>query len=381
MPLQRRLGLMLFTLLGAAILAGCTQHTRGNPPGVAVVVGERSNSVPIAASNLPVGLVKSWVAEGATVTFVNVDGEPEETMTADLAASGPNNLYRQMSTATELERGTTDLLESRATVPEADTLGAIALAGRAVGGPSGGRLVVIDSGLDTVPPLAFQYGVLTDSPGQVVAFLRASDELPALGGVDVTWYGLGQVAAPQRPLSTAAIDHLESIWRAILLASGAARVDIIDAPLSQAPPHLGLPPVTAVAIPPVGSIGGEGPTRAVIVPLSAKSVDFVPGEAAYLDRSRADSVLGSLTKEIIDGGYHHVRVIGTAALRGWQELSQQRANTVMRTLVADGVRASEITAVGVGEDFAGFVPDLSPSGALEPLQSEEDRLVIVTAWR
>jgi len=367
--------------IAAIVLAGCGSSVRGqaDPPSVAVVVGNRSNSVPLRSTNLPAGLVSGWVGEGATVSFVVCDGLPQVSATVNLAASGPNSLYANEAAAANVTLGTKELLSIRATASGADTLGAIALAGRSVAGSSGRTVVVFDSGLDTVAPLPFQDGILVDSPEEVVRFLRASDELPSLSGDKVVWYGLGQVAPPQQPLTIADLGRLQAIWRAVLEAAGAASVDIVPSPLPTAAELSGLPPVPVVPIGAISSLTASTPSP-VVVPLSATSVEFVPGEAVYLHPAKANAVLSGLAHEIVAGHFDHVTVTGTAALPGWQWLSKARAVEAKTTLVADGVPSHEITAVGVGEHFPGFVPDRTPAGLLESVQAEEDRLIIVKAW-
>ena len=148
---------------------------------------------------------------------------------------------------------------------------------------SGPRQVyVLDSGLQTAAPLAFQDGLISEAPATVVDFLRASDELPDLTGISVTWIGLGDTAAPQATLTNAAYEQLKAIWSAILHASGAAQVTIDEAPLPLAPSLRRLPAVTPVAVPALSNPA----STPLVVELSATSVDFVPNESQYLDPSR-----------------------------------------------------------------------------------------------
>ena len=381
--ITRHIARLLVSTLGlcasACLVSGSSQAASASP-AVAVVMGERQNSVALSAGDLR-GLVERLVAEGAELRVVVCDGRPALSGEARLVVSGPNGLYRTRSAAREVALAMGLLLDAKASVPEADTLGAIALAGRAViTHPGPRRVVVIDSGLSTLGALEFQDGVLSDTPRQVVAFLKSTDELPDLHGIGVTWYGLGQVSGRQAPPTTAVLRRLSAIWVAVLRASGAAKVHIVQTPLVPGRPDPHLPPVALVSIPEVAHLVGHTAST-MSVPLSAQEVDFVPGEAVYLDPLQAQAVLAAVAHEIVAGHYTKVRLTGTAALAGWQALSQARADAVERTLVADGVPASSISAVGVGERFAGFVPDVSASGVLEPVQAEEDRLVIVTASR
>lgn len=384
MHMKRLLVAGVTGMLFALILAACSSKAAGPAPEVGVVVGNRANSAPLGAANLSANLVSDWVAEGAVVSVVVPDGQPGLVATLDLAATGPNALYRTEMATAQTHRALTSLLTARATSPQADTLGAITLAARAViGGGGARRVVVFDSGLSTVAPLAFQNGVLYDTPQAVVSFLRVTDELPDLHGVAVTWYGLGQVSAPQQPLTAAEQNRLAAIWSAVLDAAGARSVDIVSTPLAAAPQPSGLPVVSTVPVQPATSLVGHAPSTqpGLVVNLGPSAVHFVPNEATYLDPSHAEAVLAVVAHEIEAGGYHQVTLTGTTALPPGITLSKARAEAVADTLVADGVPASEITTVGAGEHFPGFVNDISPTGVFEPAPANEDRLVIVTASR
>jgi len=381
----RRMAALVFAaLLIAAGLTACG----GSPAPVAevgVVAGQRANSVPLAASAELESLARRWVGEGAQVSLVVADGQPAIESSLDLAATGPNALYRRQAAAANQRSALGALLAAKATNPQANPLGAITLAARAViDGPGAKQVVVIDSGLQTVPPLSFQYGLLGETPAAVVAYLRATSELPDLHAVAVTWIGLGQTSPPQAPLSTAEDQRLQAIWTAILRAAGAASVRIVAAPLPTASRVRGLPSVTAVPIAPLGSLKdlpSAPPPPPLVVSLDPASVSFVPNEAEYLDPGQADSVLGVVAHQIRAGGYRHVVLTGTTALPPGITLSYARAHRVAQTLISDGVPASSITARGVGVHFAGFVVDTGPGGSFNPVAANQDRLVIVTATR
>jgi len=352
------------------------------PPAVAVVVGTHANSVPMTGADLPSALLARWVAEDAQLSVVLDDGRPTLTQSMDLDAQGPNSLYTKELAAAEVRRVTRALGRTRATVSQVATLQAIALASRAVSGKAGPRSIeIMDSGLSTVPPLAFQDGVLNDTPHEVVSFLRSTGELPDLKGITVVWRGMGQVSGAQTTLSIAQLRRLEAIWRAVLLASGARSVTVVSAPLLRSAVPRGLPPVAVVALPPLASLSGSAHPSKLVVTLDPASVDFVATEAVYLDPPKAEAVLATLAQEILAGGYRHVLVTGTTALAPGISLSLARAGIVKEALVQDGVPSANVTTVGVGTDFSGFVPDTTPTGALETAEAQEDRLVIVTATR
>ncbi|MGH9920478.1 MAG: hypothetical protein ACRD6W_16610, partial [Nitrososphaerales archaeon] len=293
---------VLALVLGALGVAACGTTAQGagsGAPVVAVVVAQRQGSVPITDADIR-GLVDHLVAEGARVSAITADGQPAATASEHLAATGPNPLFVNRAKMLEERRGDKLLLSAKATTPQSDTLTAITMAARAVSVGADRQIVVVDSGLSTVAPLAFQDGILNDDPHQVVAFLRAANELPDLGGDQVTWYALGQTTSPQAPLTTADQKRLGAIWTAILRASGARSVHMVQTPFVAAAADPSLPKVTAVPVAALESLSG---VPQLSVALSPKELAFTPGEATYLDPSQAGDVLQTVAHQITAGGY------------------------------------------------------------------------------
>jgi len=368
----------------AAGLAGCGTSSAAQVAEVGVVAGQLANNVPVAVSAEVESLAQHWVNEGAQLSVVVPDGQPAVEADLDLATTGPNSLYDREEAAANQHAALGALVGAKATTPQANPLGAITLAARAVrDAPGVKQVVVLNSGLQTVAPLSFQYGLLNEQPGAVVAYLRRTDELPDLHGVKVTWLGLGETSRPQPPLSTAELRRLRSIWVAVLDAAGASSVHVIASPLPSTPPVRGLPAVTTVPVTPPGTLKDlpQATRSPLVINLDPASVSFVPNEAEYLDPGEADAVLAVVAHQIRSGGYLHVNLTGTTALPPGITLSYARARRVAETLIGDGVPASSITVHGVGIHFAAFVADISPNGAFNPVAANQDRLVIITANR
>jgi outer membrane protein OmpA-like peptidoglycan-associated protein len=109
----------------------------------------------------------------------------------------------------------------------------------------------------------------------------------------------------------------------------------------------------------------------------------VADEAVFSDPSSAQGALRVTAQAILAGGYTQVQVSGHTATEDLpgDALSLGRAHAVSQVLAADGVPASEITCVGVGDSyFPGQVPDTDlATGALIPAAAEADRVVVVSA--
>ncbi|GAA2587022.1 hypothetical protein GCM10010435_76560 [Winogradskya consettensis] len=271
--------------------------------------------------------------------------------------------------------------KARATTAENDLLAAVGLAARSLSPTATGRtLVIVDSGLQSTAPLAFQdKGMLAAEPDQVAGYLADNNGLPDLKDVRVVLSGFGDTAAPQVPLSAAQRKNLIAIWKAIFERAGGI-VEQVDQPMTAAP-LTGLPAVSVVPVPAAPSFAATG-TQPAKVELDDQTVAFVPDTARYRDPAGVKELLQPLADQI-SAKRLAVQLTGTAASAGTatgrRKLSLQRAEAVRDTLVSLGVDRASIVAKGVGSDWPGHVPDLDADGHLLPGAAAQNRLVIVEA--
>jgi outer membrane protein OmpA-like peptidoglycan-associated protein len=343
---------------------------------IAFVVGARANQANAAPSDPAlVDSVNKAVAAHAKVTVVNAGGEPRVVGTLVLANNGENPLLQQRQ-ATANAASLRHLIGSaQVSLPEANTLGAIDVAARAVSDGTGPRtIVVVDSGVTTVG-LRVQDGLLANAANAKAAtsWLTANDSLPDLRQVNLVWFGLGQTSEPQPPLPISARNRLQALWKNVVSASGGA-VHFVGTPITAAAPEPGLPKVTVVTWGDPGSV--PLPT------LGDAQVGFVQGETALRDPAAARQVIKRLAQLIISGRYHEVWLTGTASSEG-----QAAANVILSAARARVIAAQLETAApgllvhtrGVGSSFPGYVLDRDPDGALNESSARLNRLVIVSA--
>jgi outer membrane protein OmpA-like peptidoglycan-associated protein len=319
-------------------------------------------------------LVGATANAGRQITLIRLDGSPRIVFDHSFTTDAQNPQARQAALnayLTALKR--VFLKPIHAEIPGADMLTALTLAAQATG--PGGDVVIMDSGLQTVPPLDFQHdNLLAAAPSDVVNYLRSQNLLPNLQGRHVVLVGVGQTALPQHRLYLAQQRNVAAIWEQVAKAGGAACVwadshPDTDAALTDVPAV----PVVPVPAPPVIRPCG------VSVLNACNHVNFVPNKAIFIDRAGARATLQQLADRMRSGN-QTVQLIGSTATWGPVTsrftLSRQRADAVKQMLVSLGISGDRIHTRGDGSEMPGRVRDISAHGALLPGPAAEDREVV-----
>jgi outer membrane protein OmpA-like peptidoglycan-associated protein len=372
---------VLAALLAAGIAAPACGGRAPNPPhpagALALVIGARSNMPAPQLTDADVRVVKDSVQSGDVVSVVEVSGKPQLIATIKTSRDGCNSPDACAGAADSyLVQIRNVLAKVKATAPEADTLEAIGIAARAVAASSGPKhIIVIDSGLQTAGEMPLQPpGAMLDDPAAVAKALGdAHDVDPSLKGVDVLMTGVGDTYLPQERLPDGARQHLYSLWKTVLIQTG-AQVTIDTSPLRQLKPAAGLPGVTKVPI-----LDQPPPVQKPCIPIRADQVGFNPNLATFRDSNHAQEVLRPIADKLIKERLS-ATLVGTTALPedpGPDSLSERRAEAVKSQLVGLGVSASSLTTRGVGVQFGGFVPDTDAKGNIIETAAVQNRLVIV----
>jgi OmpA-OmpF porin, OOP family len=350
---------------------------------MAIALGGRANE-PEPSLPGPVQQAAISVVAGASeqnvqpkFTVVNVDGRPTVAGSETYRTDAGNAIAAQDDQNAFLSGLGNAIPTLRAQTPEADTLGALTLAGRSVQGSRPGTVVLVDSGLSTVAPLDFRTAGLLAAPvADVVASLRDAQALPALNGATVILAGIGDVASPQGPLDTGQRASLVALWKGIAQAGGASCVAVVDEPRSGDAPS-DVPPVSTVDLPPPPTIT---PGSASVLPDDG-SVGFQPDTADFRDENAARGVLAPFADFLKQGPTRRLALTGTTARAGSPasqvDLSTRRAEAVKGLLVSLGASADRITTKGVGSQFPGYVNDVGPGGRQLPGPASTNRKVIV----
>jgi OmpA-OmpF porin, OOP family len=344
--------------------------------GLAVAVGDRADSPqPAWPAQLDPQLARITRAAGSNggsgVTFVRADGKPAVGCVmpydSDAANSGARQYDSQAFTAAVGHEVTT----LRADNGQADPLAALSLAGAAAG--RHGTVVLLDSGLQTVPPLNFAAADLLDADiSSVVAQLRTAGELPRLSGQTVILDGIGYTAAPQPPLDQDQRDHLIELWRQIAVAGGAARVQVVLTP-NTAAASTGLPAVSLVQVPPPGNVLLGCDQESVLADDGA--VGFAPNSTAFREQAAARPVLARIAAWLRRNPSARAALTGSIAHYPPDQpggLSLARAQAIRAALIRAGAGAGQITAAG-----AGWGPFPTRTGAPSPVSDPLNRRVVM----
>ncbi|MGH3877365.1 MAG: OmpA family protein [Actinophytocola sp.] len=371
-----------------ALVAGCSGTSEGetSPPRCATessvpfaaAIGARANSDTPRLPDSLASLMTATARNKQEVTLVRADGDPSVAYAETFVSSARNDPAEDEDFEPFLADLRTAFAEAtKATKGEADPLAALTLAARAV--PSGGNVVLVDSGLQTVPPLRFQdesANLLDADPAEVADHLREQDLLPDLTGRKVVLVGLGNTAPPQPTLNTRQFRKVAAIWRAIADAGGAACVEVLDDPGTKTAVS-DTPPVAVVRLPeppPPPKPCGE------TVLGERNDVGFVRDEAAFLDEGAARATIQRVA-DVMRDGRQSGELVGTTAnvgdLDGQVRLSKQRAEAVRRVLEDMGIDGARLRTVGLGSKFDGYVRDHAADGTLLPGPAAQNRKVTV----
>ena len=340
-----------------------------------IVVGERSNVPSVQFPDAVESLITTAATDRQPITLIRIDGKPKVFHLKKFSTSDQNS-GAISDDISNYVTGVNELLDGpkmHAATPQTDVLTALSLAAAAT--PTGGNIIVIDSGLQTVAPLEYQVpGTLMSPPRDVVEFLHAQNMIPPLSGRHVLLSGLGYTAAPQPSLDQSERENVAAQWKAIVVAGGGcATVDPSPNTGAELP---SLPAVTTVPQPAQPTFSNCGTT----VLSDAGSVGFKDGLPSFRDPVAARSTLNRLAATLRQGT-EQITLIGSTSTEGGDAfnntLSWKRATAVKAVLVSLGIPGGRIKVVGDGAHYPGRVPDIGPDGQLLLAQAEQDREVIV----
>ncbi|WP_432832411.1 OmpA family protein [Dactylosporangium sp. CA-092794] len=389
---MRRLSFSAAALVAAGLLfSGCADEPAPQPQSTGLAEGPAGCPVPTgpisiaygARANNPVPELPDGVLAaidkaayaGSEITAFAVSGTPRDVdfqLTFHPQAKNPG------AQRAEQDQLNQDLREQLGAIhagnDEANPLATVDLAGRRAG--PGGTVVLVDSGLQTVPPLDFHDANLIGAdPQEVAAALKQHGQLPTLKGRTVVLVGVGYTADPQPALDTRQRNNLLDIWRAIAGTAEAACVGVYDQAGGDKPAS-DLPHVSKIEFPvekpPV-------PCGTTVLANSGR-VGFKKNVAVFIDQQAAEQAIGEIA-DAMRKGNQHAKLIGTTATDQSVEfrakLSLQRANAVKDVLIRLGIPAERIETVGAGTTYKTHVNDIGPGGTLLPGPAAQNRSVVV----
>jgi OOP family OmpA-OmpF porin len=384
--MRRRLAAGLLTAAVALpLLVGCSSDSLApgtvdlacpTVPGgpVTLAVGARANSPAPLLPPAIVDLMREAAKQNHAVSVIRVDGAPTVAFQGTFKSDAANDVARSNELEAFITQTTTYISSLKPKTAEADVLAALSEAARIT--PTGGTVVLIDSGLQTTGQLRFQDpGAFGADPAEFVDYLRKRSLLPQLENRAVVLIGLGNTAEPQAALDGSQRSRVTAIWQTVAQEAGASCVQVIDTAASRTSVQTDVP-VTPVSLPTVPPFQACGETV-----LHEDTVGFLPDQAVFRDPATARRTIQDLATVVMNGR-QAITLIGTTATAGTSEasrkqLAQRRAEAVKSVLVELGIAPDRITTIGAGTEWPGRVNDIAPDGSLIPTAAAQNRAVVV----
>jgi len=381
------------------LLSGCdnpSEYDEQPPVAVAIVLGNHANAYGLNLSSPDLIALISEATSNGFVSVICCDGQPY-IVSADLYQIPVQ--YRQadpMKLQADARQRATNILagltQVKAEHPELDTLAALRQAVRSFASApedSQKTIYVFDSGLSTSGQMDFRNNLLDADPAVIADLLIERKIIPDFTGINVKWLQLGDVAAPQKPLSYAEVQKLGAIWEAIIEKRGGS-IEISNAPPSQImndPSQY--PPVSIVDLPLETPIIFEqvesteivetfDPTKNSI--FSGQQIHFVKDSAEYLDQKKAATILRPVADYMIQNPEFKGLLVGTTATGNLDfclRLSKDRVKAVRDTLVLMGVESEQLQLCGLGFNNPWHISDTDPDGGLIEELAFKNRKVIL----
>ncbi len=373
--------ILMFT--SVAVFTGCENPPESEKTAVCYVIANTANSQGLNMNSpLVQDTIYSTIRNYGYISVINADGVPSIVLATDFdiddkykSASADKLDMDARAKATNVIAGMQNVI---ADDPEVDYLESMRLAVRSLASLEGydsKRIVVLGTGLSTCGVVDFKNNLISSDPTVIVDLLTEKAEIPNFTGITVYWQNMGDVAAPQQSLTSAQRNKLQQIYGGIVESGGGTFVynDIMPNPVNV---DVKYPSVSVVELPkdtPIKFapeiIENTEDDKAFEEPqvIGESQVAFVGDEATYLFPDKAIENIRPIADYLLQHKSVKLLLVGSTAGDITSEsslnLSQQRAEAVMNTLVELGVESDRIVAVGMGSDDPWHIPNAGYSGA------------------
>lgn len=357
---------MIAGLSGCSFLESKNVNASEKSVAVAIVFGPHGASklLNIRSEQL-MNFTKKAIEGYGYVSVIIVDGEPTVAFGQSYDIDERYKSASKDRLKYDAERKQNELIillkDLRADDPEVDTLESIRVAVRSFADASDDLekvIYVADTGWSTTGLLDFSNNLLTADPDAIAEQLIAKEALPNLDGITVYWQNMGDVAAPETPLTPAQRNKLQAIWKTIIEKSGGIFVPVESNP-GEGSIEEALPVVTPIehdnetpVMFEASKITGSDQPFAEPVFLSEEQIRFKGDSDEYADPDKAMESIEPVAEYMKRYQNFCLLLIGTTAGDDnslyAQELSTKRADAVKSSLVTLGVTESRIITKGMG---------------------------------
>lgn len=327
--------------------------------------------------------IKTLAGTNEKYCLIILDGEPEINDKKDVTF--PKRFFNQKKNNEKvIQKHIEGIASTIADDPEIDILEGLDMASRALSGSKEKkRLIVFSSGLSTAGDLNFAKTpeLISKRPTEVVDMLNATKSIPDLSGIDLVWYGLGDVAGEQEKLSNMNKFQLKSIWSEIITASKPASAVFDKTPPQKDSDEYG---EEAAEYPEVSPV-----TLPTVLTIAETEIGFEANEAILKDRNKAIEIMAYYA-DCIKAAGHDFYVVGSTATYGTVEgcrlLGEQRADVVKDILCkdysvsGDSLYTYSIGQMNLGGNYEWRLNDLDENGKfVEEIGAKNRKVMIIDA--
>ncbi len=387
--LKRCISIILFICLIILTFSACSGSSsvskNDNSTAACILLGNTNNVRTPSSKTLESELIYIAQNQGECSVIV-IDGEPDE-ISFTKSLKFPKRIGKseqQANNESYVKSKMEDIMKCTPKEEEIDILKALSEGGKALKNKDAKnkKLIIYSSGISTAGLLNFAQNpnLLYEKPEEILKTIENNKSCPDFSGIDVVWYGLGDVDDNQEKLNDYDFGCLKEIWSAILEKGG---VEITDSTFNETPPIESSNDfdVEKKSFPSVSIVDFTG-----LIVITDKEVSFNSGKATFKYPKAAESYLKDCAENIMHSPNHSFYVVGSTASADTNEkcmnLSIKRAQAVKNVLCRFGVPSSELIIYGIGrETLSGSynwrVNDLDKKGKLIENKAQKNRKVMI----
>lgn len=347
-----RLALILILCFAVTTLcSGCEKENNASPIDLSIVTlnGQNMPSINPEAQTLQQSLNECVSANtGSSCSLIIADGSPylSDKITFDVKNAKNNTYWEKTEKPQRVQQLIQLLTTHKAATEGTNLLEGIRLAGRQLqaGENKEKVLIIVHSGLNTIPPLSMQNTDLLALGDSTIQQLSENGYLANLENTEVHFLYLGDTAGRQEALSANQVQALKAFWDGYLKACGAKSVTFEDeVPTTSEVKDAPAVPVVTPDVP-------VDLDRAISL---EEVVEFQPDTTILNDKEEAHEKLSNIAAAMTANPQKRYLLAGSTAdvddpLESTQRFGLQRAQVVRDLLGEWGVDENQLTIVGLG---------------------------------
>lgn len=246
------------------------------------------------------------------------------------------------------------------------------------------KLIVLDSLLSTKGLVDFQeISLRCDSKAFLEEFTNTYSFIDFnLSEIDeIIVSGLGDVASPQKTLSSTEKASLKDIWTGIFYSAGATNIDFDSDISTESYDSAQLPSVSTIETF-ADELNTDNIVNDVIIYDSNSTLGFVPDSTEFLDKSAATNELDKYVSYLKTHPTFQLLIAGSTATivdskDSCRSFSLKRALVCKNYLVQQGIPEEQVHCIGMGcENTPYRIEDLNADGSLNETKAQSNRIVV-----